>query len=90
MKASAHSEAVQAPLLPLEDVEDSKVSPESSMVGECVKGLVRDCQEPELLLESIATTLGSADYQNPQSAIRKVKAANIAIRGLPTVRPCDL
>ena len=56
------------------------------MVGECVRGMVRDCQEPALLLESVGTTLSGADASDPQAAIRKVKAACIVIGCFQPVR----
>lgn len=79
---------MQAPLVPLEEQASSaSASLASGAVDECVTGLARDCQEPELLLESIATTLSGADYSNPQQAIRTVKVSNIAIGCLPQVCP---
>jgi hypothetical protein len=79
---------MQAPLLPLEDSDTShEASQPIAMVRQCVGGLTKDCQEPEQLLESISTTLRSADHSNPQAAIRKVKAAHIAISCIPSVCP---
>jgi hypothetical protein len=78
---------MQAPFLPLEDTAaGTEASPVTATVGDCVDRLTRDCGEPELLLESIATTLSSSDYSSPQAAMRQVKAADIAIRAIPSVR----
>lgn len=85
---------MQAPLLPLEDSaargdasQALRASQAEPMVELCVRGLASQYQEPEQLLESVATTLSSADLSDSQAAIRKVKAANIAIRCLQSVCP---